>query len=171
MNRQRHETDSEEISFDDRICDDLSEDVLKYLSFTDKIRLQCVSKRFAKTIFVKQTRLVVRRKYVSWSILDMYLKLFIVPIIAVYTCEEMVCQLIRVLMNWLIVSITIRERYGMMAMDYDCLDQMIYKESTCTGAMYNKLNLKEFHSFEFQLQVWKSKVTDLLVVAERRPKW
>ena len=30
-------------SFDDRICDDLSQEVLKYLSFEDKIRLQCVS--------------------------------------------------------------------------------------------------------------------------------
>ena len=39
-----------------------------------------------------------------------------------------------------------QERYGMMAMDYDCLDQLIYKESTCTGAMYNKLNLKAFES-------------------------
>ena len=40
-------------SYSDRICDNLSEILLQYLSPEDKFRLQCVSKRFQKTIFIK----------------------------------------------------------------------------------------------------------------------
>ena len=40
-------------SYDDRICNDLSEVLLNYLSVEDKLRLQCVSKRFQRTILVK----------------------------------------------------------------------------------------------------------------------
>ena len=38
-------------SFDDRFCDDLCEDILQYLSLEDKLRLQCVSKQFQRTVF------------------------------------------------------------------------------------------------------------------------
>ena len=41
-------------SFSDRVCDDLSEVLLKYLSLEDKLKLECVSKQFQRTIFQKQ---------------------------------------------------------------------------------------------------------------------
>ena len=41
-------------SFDDRICDDLSEVLLQFLSLEDKLRLECVSKQFQRTLFQKQ---------------------------------------------------------------------------------------------------------------------
>ena len=37
-------------SFSERICDDLSEVILKYLSFDDKLRLRCVSRQFKRTV-------------------------------------------------------------------------------------------------------------------------
>ena len=44
-------------SFDDRVCDDLCEEILQYLSLEDKLRLQCVSKQFQKTVFRRQREL------------------------------------------------------------------------------------------------------------------
>ncbi len=44
-------------SFSDRICDDLCEVLLKYLSFEDKIKFECVSKQFQRLIFNKQNKL------------------------------------------------------------------------------------------------------------------
>ena len=41
-------------SFSDRICDDLSEVILQFLSLKDKLRLECVSKQFQRTVFQKQ---------------------------------------------------------------------------------------------------------------------
>ena len=38
-------------SFSDRVCDDLSEVLLQYLSLEDKLKLECVSKQFQRTIF------------------------------------------------------------------------------------------------------------------------
>ena len=38
-------------SFSDRICDDLSEVILQYLSLEDRFRLECVSKQFQRTVF------------------------------------------------------------------------------------------------------------------------
>ncbi len=40
-------------SFDDRICDDLCEVILQYLPLEDKLRLECVSKQFQRTVFQK----------------------------------------------------------------------------------------------------------------------
>ena len=40
--------------YDYRICDDLSEVVLQFLSIKDKVKLQFVSKRFQKTIFQRE---------------------------------------------------------------------------------------------------------------------
>lgn len=37
-----------------RLCDDLTEIILSYISFLDKVKLECVSKQFQKTIFRKQ---------------------------------------------------------------------------------------------------------------------
>ena len=44
-------------SFGDRIYDDLCEDILQFLSFEDKLRLECVSKQFQRTIYSKMTEL------------------------------------------------------------------------------------------------------------------
>ena len=41
-------------SFDERICDDLSEVILQFLPLKDKLRLECVSKQFSRTVFIKQ---------------------------------------------------------------------------------------------------------------------
>ena len=42
-------------SFEERICDDLSADILNFLPFEDKLRLECVSKQFQRTVFLRQT--------------------------------------------------------------------------------------------------------------------
>ena len=53
--RLRSESDSlKRQSFDERICDDLSEVILQFLPLKDKKRLECVSKQFQRTVFVKQ---------------------------------------------------------------------------------------------------------------------
>ena len=44
-------------SFDERFCDDLCEDILQYLPLEDKIRLECVSKQFQRTVFQKQNEI------------------------------------------------------------------------------------------------------------------
>src|ERR1700761_7936241 len=41
-------------SFSERICDDLSQLILKYLSLKDKLKLECVSKQFQRTVYQKQ---------------------------------------------------------------------------------------------------------------------
>ena len=46
-------------SFSDRICDDLCEEILQYLSLEDKLRLQCVSKQFQRTVFQRQYELYI----------------------------------------------------------------------------------------------------------------
>src|SRR6267154_1569112 len=46
-------------TFSDRICDDLSEVLLSYLSFEDKIRFECVSQQFARTVYQKQYELII----------------------------------------------------------------------------------------------------------------
>ena len=39
-----------------------------------------------------------------------------------------------------------QERYGMMGMDYDCLDQIMTKTKTCTGAIHTEFNSKALES-------------------------
>ena len=46
-------------SFSDRFCDDLCEEILKYLSLKDKLRLECVSKQFQRTVFQRQYELYI----------------------------------------------------------------------------------------------------------------
>ena len=46
-------------SFDDRFCDDLSEVLLQFLSFEDKLRFECVSKQFQRTVFQRQYKLKI----------------------------------------------------------------------------------------------------------------
>ena len=41
-------------SFSDRIWDDLSEVILQFLLLEDKLRLECVSKQFQRTVYQKQ---------------------------------------------------------------------------------------------------------------------
>ena len=45
-------TDSKLIGYN-RICDDLSEEILQYLPFHDKLKFECISKKFQRTIFTK----------------------------------------------------------------------------------------------------------------------
>ena len=45
-------------SFDDRICDDLSEVLLQFLALIDKLRYECVSKQFQRTTFVKKYEII-----------------------------------------------------------------------------------------------------------------
>ena len=46
-------------SFEDRIYDDLCEDILQFLPLEDKLRLECVSKLFKRTIFTKMKELTL----------------------------------------------------------------------------------------------------------------
>src|ERR1700712_2157133 len=46
-------------SFSERICDDLSEVILQYLPLKDKLRLECVSKQFQRTVLQKQYELTI----------------------------------------------------------------------------------------------------------------
>ena len=41
-------------SFDDRVCDDLCQLILKYLSIKERFKLECVSKQFQRTAFLSQ---------------------------------------------------------------------------------------------------------------------
>ena len=56
-------------SFSDRFCDDLCEDILQYLSLEDKLRIECVSKQFQRTVFQRQYELYinVQIQRVFWS--------------------------------------------------------------------------------------------------------
>ena len=46
-------------SFDDCFCDDLCEVILQYLPLKDKLRLECVSKQFQRTVFQKQNKVIL----------------------------------------------------------------------------------------------------------------
>ena len=46
-------------SFEDRFCDDLCEDILQYLPLKDKLKLQCVSKQFQRTVLKKHNELIL----------------------------------------------------------------------------------------------------------------
>ena len=53
-------------SFDERICDDLSEVILQYLPIKDKSRFERVSKQFQRTVFQKQYELqIIDSKYLE----------------------------------------------------------------------------------------------------------
>src|SRR5437868_544429 len=49
-------------SFGVRVCDDLSEELLQYLTIEDKLRLECVSKQFQRTVFTKHNHIVIDKK-------------------------------------------------------------------------------------------------------------
>ena len=46
-------------SFDDRVCDDLTEVLLQFLPSEGKLRLECVSKQFQRTVFQKQCEITL----------------------------------------------------------------------------------------------------------------
>ena len=46
-------------SFEDRVCDDLSQVILQYLSIKDKFGFECVSKQFQRTVFLMEYDLVL----------------------------------------------------------------------------------------------------------------
>ena len=47
-------------SFSDRICDDLCEEILQYLSLEDKLKLEGVSKQFQRTVHKKHYELTIK---------------------------------------------------------------------------------------------------------------
>src|SRR5205809_805561 len=47
-------------SFSERVCDDLSEELLQYLTIEDKLRLECVSKQFQRTVFTKHHEIEIK---------------------------------------------------------------------------------------------------------------
>ena len=49
-------------SFSDRICDDLCEEILQYLSLEDKLKLEGVSKQFQRTVLNKHYELSIKVK-------------------------------------------------------------------------------------------------------------
>ena len=49
-------------SFCDRFCDDLCEEILQYLTLEDKLRIQCVSNQFQRTVFKRQYELFINTK-------------------------------------------------------------------------------------------------------------
>ena len=50
-------------SFSDRICDDLCEEILQYLSLEDKLKLEGVSKQFQRTVLKKHYELTIDHKF------------------------------------------------------------------------------------------------------------
>ena len=62
---ERKEDNYRRDSFDDRFCDDLCEDILQYLSLEDKLRLECVSKQFQRTVFQRQYKLNLKEAIFS----------------------------------------------------------------------------------------------------------
>ena len=66
-------------SFSERICDDLCPHILQYLSLEDKLRLECVSKQFQRSIITSQRVISVdfKRNNKNWLIiLESLLKKF-----------------------------------------------------------------------------------------------
>src|SRR5437868_13536406 len=61
----RSDSQKKRQSFDDRVCDDLSEELLQYLTIEDKLRLECVSKQFQRTVFKKQHHIVIDNTHLS----------------------------------------------------------------------------------------------------------
>jgi hypothetical protein len=59
INNNNNESSLKRDSFSDRICDDLCEVLLSYLSFEDKIRFECVSKQFQSCVNNKQNCLEI----------------------------------------------------------------------------------------------------------------
>ena len=50
-------------SFSERICDDLCEEILQYLSLEDKLKLEGVSKQFQRTVLKKHYELTIDKHY------------------------------------------------------------------------------------------------------------
>jgi hypothetical protein len=58
-NINNNKIDLKRDSFSDRICDDLCQVLLSFLSFEDKIRFECVSKQWKTLIFNKQNAIQI----------------------------------------------------------------------------------------------------------------
>ena len=54
-------------SFSERICDDLCEEILQYLSLEDKLKLEGVSKQFQRTVLKKHYELTIVSNNISVS--------------------------------------------------------------------------------------------------------
>ena len=51
----------------DRLGDDLTEEVIQYLTFSDKVRLECVSKQWMRCVFNKQFVIEITEQFVNGS--------------------------------------------------------------------------------------------------------
>ena len=51
-----------------RFGDDLTEEILQYLTFEDKLRLECVSKQWQRLVFNKQFELELDRPEEEWNL-------------------------------------------------------------------------------------------------------
>src|SRR5437868_12563980 len=61
----RSDSQKKRQSFDDRVWDDLSEELLQYLTIEDKLRLECVSKQFQRTVFKRQHNIVIGQSFLG----------------------------------------------------------------------------------------------------------
>jgi hypothetical protein len=59
QNNNNNENSLKRDSFSGRICDDLCEVLLSYLSFEDKIRFECVSKQFQRCVYIKKNNIEI----------------------------------------------------------------------------------------------------------------
>ena len=58
---QRSDDNYKRDSFEDRVCDDLSQVLLQFLPIEDKLKFECVSKQFQRNVFQKQETLCLTR--------------------------------------------------------------------------------------------------------------
>src|SRR5437868_14547166 len=61
----RSDSQKKRQSFDDRVWDDLSEELLQYLTIEDKLRLECVSKQFQRTVFKRQHNITIGSSFLG----------------------------------------------------------------------------------------------------------
>ena len=76
LSKQTITQDFRRMSFDERVCDDLSEVLLQFLPIEDKFRFECVSKQFQRTVFQKQYDLDMYRIMKGKGDLHLYLAHF-----------------------------------------------------------------------------------------------
>ena len=65
-------------SFCDRFCDDLCPEILQYLSLKDKLRMQCVSKQFQRTVFQRHYELYINTSKIDHKSYLKYKRLYFI---------------------------------------------------------------------------------------------
>ncbi len=74
INNNNNKIDLKRDSFSGRICDDLCEVLLSYLSFEDKIRFECVSKQWKNCVYIKQNTIDFNSKKYYNSLSKLFVK-------------------------------------------------------------------------------------------------